>query len=91
MKIFREYKKFGFQIVIDDFGAGYSSLTLLVDFQLNLTKLDMALVWRMDTDSMRRHVARDVLAMCLDLGIWVIAEGLQTCGEDFRLVVDWQN
>ncbi|QIN67103.1 Blue light- and temperature-regulated antirepressor BluF (plasmid) [Caballeronia sp. SBC1] len=81
VNIFSQYKKFGFQTAIDDFGAGYSGLTLLVDFQPDLIKLDMALVRGIDTDSVRQHIARGVLAICRDLGIRVIAEGVETRGE----------
>lgn len=79
--IFKAYKRFGFQTAIDDFGAGYSGLTLLVDFQPDLIKLDMDLVRSIDTDSVRQHIVRGVLAICRDLGIKVIAEGIETKGE----------
>jgi len=79
--IFKAYKRFGFQTAIDDFGAGYSGLTLLVDFQPDLIKLDMELVRGIDTDSVRQHIVRGVLAMCRDLGVKVIAEGIETRGE----------
>ncbi|QIE29679.1 EAL domain-containing protein [Caballeronia sp. SBC2] len=81
VNIFQEYKRFGFQTAIDDFGAGYSGLTLLVDFQPDLIKLDMALVRGIDTDSVRQRITRGVLTICRDLGIRVIAEGIETRGE----------
>ncbi len=79
--IFRAYKRFGFQTAIDDFGAGYSGLTLLADFQPDLIKLDMELVRGIDTDFVRQRIVCGVLAMCRDLGIRVIAEGIETRGE----------
>ncbi|WP_277183658.1 EAL domain-containing protein [Caballeronia sp. BR00000012568055] len=79
--IFRAYRRFGFQTAIDDFGAGYSGLTLLAEFQPDLIKLDMELVRGIDTDSVRQSIARGVLSMCRDLGIRVIAEGIETRGE----------
>ncbi|WP_053573038.1 EAL domain-containing protein [Caballeronia cordobensis] len=79
--IFRAYRRFGFQTAIDDFGAGYSGLTLLTEFQPDLIKLDMELVRGIDTDSVRQSIARGVLSMCSDLGIRVIAEGIETRGE----------
>jgi EAL domain-containing protein (putative c-di-GMP-specific phosphodiesterase class I) len=79
--IFRAYKRFGFQTAIDDFGAGYSGLTLLADFQPDLIKLDMELVRSIDTDFVRQRIVCGVLAMCRDLGVRVIAEGIETCGE----------
>lgn len=79
--IFRAYRQFGFQTAIDDFGAGYSGLTLLADFQPDLIKLDMGLVRGVDTDRVRQAIARGVLAMCRDIGTRVIAEGIETRGE----------
>jgi len=79
--IFRAYKRFGFQTAIDDFGAGYSGLTLLADFQPDLIKLDMELVRGIDTDFVRQRIVCGVLAICRDLGIRVIAEGIETRGE----------
>ncbi|WP_175946068.1 EAL domain-containing protein [Caballeronia sp. BCC1704] len=87
--IFRAYKRFGFQTAIDDFGAGYSGLTLLVDFQPDLIKLDMELVRGIDTDSVQQRIVLGVLAICRDLGIRVIAEGIETKGErDFFMAND---
>jgi EAL domain-containing protein (putative c-di-GMP-specific phosphodiesterase class I) len=79
--IFKAYRRFGFQTAIDDFGAGYSGLTLLADFQPDLIKLDMELVRGIDTSSARQSIVRGVLSMCRDLGIRVIAEGIETIGE----------
>ncbi|WP_250527970.1 EAL domain-containing protein [Caballeronia sp. GAWG2-1] len=81
VQIFRAYKSFGFQTAIDDFGAGYSGLTLLADFQPDLIKLDMALVRDIDTDTVRQRIVAGVLKICSDLGIRVIAEGIETQGE----------
>lgn len=79
--IFRAYEKFGFLTAIDDFGAGYSGLSLLVDFQPDIVKLDMALLRGIDTDSVRQRIVRGVIGICDDLGIRVVAEGIETPGE----------
>ncbi|KNE28695.1 EAL domain-containing protein [Achromobacter spanius] len=81
LKIFQAYKSYGFQTAIDDFGAGYSGLTLLADFQPDLIKLDMALVRGVDADTARQRIIAGVHAICTDLGIRVIAEGVETTGE----------
>ncbi|WP_176044739.1 EAL domain-containing protein, partial [Paraburkholderia phenoliruptrix] len=89
VEIFRAYKQFGFQTAIDDFGAGYAGLSLLADFQPDLIKLDIELVRRVDADPVRQHIVRGVLAICRDLGIRVIAEGVETPLErDFLLAED---
>lgn len=86
VNIFKAYKEFGFQTAIDDFGAGYSGLTLLADFQPDFIKLDMELVRNIDKDQARQAIVRGVLSMCDALGVRVIAEGIETRGErDFFL------
>ncbi len=69
--------KYGFRCSLDDFGYGYSSLTLLREFEIDVLKLDRSFF--MDLDSAR---ARDVIASILDmaekLNIHTVAEGIET-------------
>nr|WKF55662.1 Blue light- and temperature-regulated antirepressor BluF [Paraburkholderia busanensis] len=81
VQIFRAYRSFGFQTAIDDFGAGYSGLTLLADFQPDLVKIDMALIRGIDVNEVRQRIVGGVLKICNDLGVRVIAEGIETAGE----------
>jgi EAL domain-containing protein (putative c-di-GMP-specific phosphodiesterase class I) len=75
------YRAQGVRLAIDDFGAGYSGLNLLASFQPELIKLDMHLVRDVDRAGPRQAIARAVLQVCDDLGIEVIAEGVETVGE----------
>jgi EAL domain-containing protein (putative c-di-GMP-specific phosphodiesterase class I) len=75
------YRAQGVRLAIDDFGAGYSGLNLLAYFQPDLIKLDMHLVRDIDHAGPRQAIARAVLQVCDDLGIEVIAEGVETLGE----------
>lgn len=75
------YRARGVRLAIDDFGAGYSGLNLLAYFQPDLIKLDMHLVRDIDHAGPRQAIARAVLQVCDDLGIEVIAEGVETMGE----------
>lgn len=91
-----EYQRMGFLTAIDDFGAGYAGLNLLADFQPDIVKLDMALVRGVDESRPRQAIARGVLRICAELGIQVLAEGVETLGErDFfvhegvRLMQGW--
>ncbi len=79
--ILSEYREFGFKTAIDDFGAGYSGLTLLADFQPDLIKLDMALVRDVHRDRARQAIVRAVVTMCMELGVTVIAEGIEHAEE----------
>lgn len=84
--ILREYQRCGFLTAIDDFGAGYAGLTLLADFQPDIIKLDMALVRGVDTSPSRQAIARGMVRIGQELGITVVAEGVETAGErDFFL------
>lgn len=56
-------------------------MTLLADFQPDLIKLDMALVRGIDTNNARQRIVAGVQRICTDLGIRVIAEGIETAGE----------
>jgi EAL domain-containing protein (putative c-di-GMP-specific phosphodiesterase class I) len=79
--ILREYREFGFKTAIDDFGAGYSGLNLLADFQPDLIKLDMALIRDVDQDRVRQVIVQGIVTICEQLGVTVIAEGIESAGE----------
>ncbi len=80
-EILREYKRIGFLTAIDDFGAGYAGLNLLAQFQPDIVKLDMELVRNIDTSRSRQAIAKGVVRICEELGIRIIAEGIETVGE----------
>lgn len=79
--IFEEYARQGFITAIDDFGAGYSGLNLLAEFQPQILKLDMDLTRGIDGDRTRRAIVRGVLSVCADLDIRPVAEGVETVDE----------
>jgi blue light- and temperature-responsive anti-repressor len=73
-----EYRGSGLHLVIDDFGAGYSGLNLLADFQPDVIKIDMHLVRDIDSKGPRQAIVRAVIQASNELGIEVIAEGVET-------------
>jgi EAL domain-containing protein (putative c-di-GMP-specific phosphodiesterase class I) len=83
--IFEEYKRQGFRTAIDDFGAGYSGLNLLAEFQPDYIKLDMALTRNIDQDRVRRAIVHGIMETCRLLGLGVIAEGIETVNECLAL------
>ncbi|ELD1796774.1 EAL domain-containing protein [Vibrio fluvialis] len=80
-RIIEYYQSLGFRTAIDDFGAGYSGLNLLADFQTNIVKLDMALIRNIDSDFARQAIVRHCLAMFAELNITPLAEGIETLAE----------
>ncbi len=78
MNVFRSQ---GVRFAIDDFGAGYAGLNLLAEFQPDLVKLDMQLVRDIESKGPRQAIVRAVIQACDDLGIDIIAEGVETEAE----------
>lgn len=80
-RIVSYYQSLGFKTAIDDFGSGYSGLSLLADFQTNIVKLDMGLIRDIDRDTTRQSIVTHCLAMFRDLNITPLAEGVESEGE----------
>jgi EAL domain-containing protein (putative c-di-GMP-specific phosphodiesterase class I) len=72
------WKQLGIRIAMDDFGTGYSSLGNLSRLPVDRLKLDRSLVHRMTLDRKSAAVVRLIVAMGVELGIEVIAEGVET-------------
>ncbi|RYD54415.1 MAG: EAL domain-containing protein [Sphingomonadales bacterium] len=79
--IIATYQKMGFGTALDDFGAGHAGLNLLARFQPDIIKLDMELIRGVDSSLPRRMIVEGVVRMCADLGVTVIAEGIETARE----------
>ena len=71
-------KAIGVRVALDDFGTGYSSLNYLAQLPIDRLKLDKSFVHRMPVDHKTTAIIRSVLAMGRDLGLVVIAEGIET-------------
>lgn len=80
-RILEAYKRSGLTTAIDDFGAGWSGLNLLADYQPDIIKLDMELTRGIDSRPARRAIVRGIVSVCRDLGILPIAEGVETEAE----------
>lgn len=80
-RIVTEYRKQGFATAIDDFGAGYAGLNLLANFQPDFLKLDMELIRGIDISRQRQTIIVAIVAMAQQLGVAVIAEGIETEAE----------
>ncbi|MGW5747212.1 putative bifunctional diguanylate cyclase/phosphodiesterase [Amycolatopsis sp. NPDC003861] len=73
----RRLQDLGVRVALDDFGAGYSSLTVLHALPVDLIKLDRALTTgvRPDRDA---ALCRSLVGLCADLDVAVVAEGIET-------------
>ncbi len=74
---FRELKALGVRLAIDDFGVGYSSLSYLHRFPIDILKIDRAFVSRMTEQNGGPELARAVVMLGATLGLETIAEGIE--------------
>ncbi|MDQ3387906.1 MAG: EAL domain-containing protein [Gemmatimonadota bacterium] len=75
---FEELRALGVEICIDDFGTGYSSLSYLDQFPIDTLKIDRTLVARIGPAGDGGEIVRTVVTLAQDLGMRVIAEGIET-------------
>lgn len=76
-----QLREMGFSVALDDFGTGYSSLNYLAKFPINILKIDRSFVSSLLTDSTIQTVTKMIISMTRELGIRVIAEGVETTGQ----------
>ena len=79
--IMKTYREAGFQVALDDLGAGYGSLNLLSSLRPDIVKLDMRLIRDVDRDRYKAGITSKLLEMARKLGIRTVAEGIETPGE----------
>ncbi len=79
---FQRLRRLGARIAIDDFGTGYSSLNYLANYPISRVKIAQELVAGVDTDSRSAAVVRAAIGLAHELGIEVIAEGVETEGQE---------
>jgi EAL domain-containing protein (putative c-di-GMP-specific phosphodiesterase class I)/PAS domain-containing protein len=83
----KQWKRLGVQIAVDDFGTGYSSLNYLSRLPVDRLKLDQSLIHQMTLDARSKTVMRSTISLGADLGIDVIAEGVET-EDQFQMLED---
>jgi len=76
-KILEQIREVGCQIAIDDFGTGFSSLSYLRRFAVDILKIDQAFIQRVPGDEADSNLIRGIINMSRELGIAVVAEGVE--------------
>jgi diguanylate cyclase (GGDEF)-like protein len=77
----------GIKVALDDFGTGHSSLTLLRSLTIDRVKIDRTFICEFTRDTRDAAIVRRVIALAGDLGLDVVAEGVET-PEQARLLVE---
>lgn len=75
-QVIRDFRDAGYEIWMDDFGSGYSTLNLLKDHQFDMLKLDMQFLSNLTENS--KAILRSVIMMANTIGTRTLAEGVET-------------
>ncbi len=78
VKELRELKSMKVQIALDDFGTGFSSLSRLLDFPIDVIKIDRSFVSDLGAMDQRSELVRALVNLGETLGLRVVAEGIET-------------
>lgn len=81
----QQLRAMGVQLSIDDFGTGYSSLSYLQRFQYDTLKIDRSFVSGMEPGTDSQAIVETILSLASNLGIGVIAEGIETAEQMIKL------
>jgi len=74
-------RELGIKIALDDFGTGHSSLTLLRSLPIDRVKIDQTFVSELGRDARATAIVRGVVTLAKDLGLEVVAEGVETAAQ----------
>lgn len=81
-KTVQEIRSLGLRISLDDFGIRYSNLSVLNDIHFDTLKLDKSLIQTLVSQQRSRIILRNIIQMCRDLDIEMIAEGVETSRQE---------
>jgi diguanylate cyclase (GGDEF)-like protein/PAS domain S-box-containing protein len=78
LEVLRALKQTGVQLAIDDFGTGYSSLSYLLQFPVDILKVDRSFVEQLGESRESEAIVSSVIGLAHALGLRVVAEGVET-------------
>jgi EAL domain-containing protein (putative c-di-GMP-specific phosphodiesterase class I) len=77
----KKLRELGFVTAVDDLGSGYAGLTSFTLLEPALAKLDMSLIRGIDGQPRKQTIVRSMCQLCAELGILVVAEGVEKAEE----------
>ncbi|MHA7772551.1 putative bifunctional diguanylate cyclase/phosphodiesterase [Roseibium sp. M-1] len=78
IELMDDFRRIGVKLAIDDFGTGYSSLAALKSYPLTRLKIDRSFISDLDFDESDRSIAKAIISLGRELGLCVVAEGVET-------------
>ena len=81
LELIRGLRQLGFEVEMDDFGSGYSSLNMLWSMPLDVLKMDMSFVRNIENSEMDYRLVKLILDIARYLNLCAVAEGVETEGQ----------
>jgi len=86
IQLMEDFRRIGIKLAIDDFGTGYSSLVALKNFPLTRLKIDQSFIQDLEFKESDRAIVRAIIALGRELGLNVVAEGVETAKQQAFLI-----
>ena len=82
-----EIKRLGVLLALDDFGTGFSSFSSICNFPLDIVKLDKSYVDEIEFNDRAKTLVRNIVNLSQELGLTIVAEGVETASQVRKLKV----
>jgi len=84
--VLHDLKALGVKLALDDFGTGYSSLSYLLQFPVDIVKIDQIFVAGLGHEEANQSIVSAIIQLAHGLGLTVVAEGVETA-EQYQALV----
>lgn len=78
ISIIKQFRDFGMEVELDDYGTGFSSLKHLKDFPITCIKIDQSFVKDLLTNASSKAIINNTINLAHELGFTIVAEGIET-------------
>lgn len=78
LELLQKLRDYGFEIEIDDFGSGYSSLNMLKDIMVDVMKIDMGFLEKTEHEERSWNIIQIIVSLAKTLGMRTVTEGVET-------------
>lgn len=79
--LLNQIRQIGARILLDDFGSGYSSLSMIGNYSFDTVKIDKSFIDQIETKPSIRAVIESTITMCHNLGLTTVAEGVESISQ----------
>ena len=77
-EILQRFRNNGYALWLDDFGAGYSGLNVLKEYDFDMMKIDMQFLSGFSGNAKARHILKNIITMAKELNMSTLTEGVET-------------